>query len=275
VLAISILMTLVGAGLLIAALRHASFLYEHAGPHRSRWRSLFALLVLFIVGYLGFCALLLLQDQAPGLEAVIVSSVFLGGGVFALGAINLSVLGTKHLLAVAAAQREDALHDHLTRLPNRLLFVERTNQNLLMARRTGQALCVLVMDLDGFKEINDRLGHEAGDEVLVALAPRIKQGIRESDLACRMGGDEFAVVLMNCGVEEAVGVAVKITDAIAQPIFVKGSPLSVSISIGIAAFPQHGAETAALIRHADRAMYRAKRAGEPVVYSKQEEGTAP
>jgi len=271
VLALSILMTLVGAGLLTAALHHASFLYEHAGPHQSRWRTLFVLLVLFIVGYLGFCALLLLQEEAPGLESLIVASVFLGGGVFALGAVNLSTLSTQHLLALAAAQREDALHDPLTHLPNRLLFTERLSQNLQLARRSLESVCVLVMDLDGFKAINDRFGHEAGDEALVALAPRIKQSIRDSDLVCRMGGDEFAVVLVSCGVEEAEIVAAKITEAVAQPIFVKGHPLSVGISIGIAAFPQHGVETAILIRHADRAMYRAKRAGEPVVYTEKEE----
>lgn len=261
------LLVLIGAGIMGAALRHAPFLTQHAGEHGRRWRILFALVGLFILGFLFISILIAMSPSRVGVLETFVAAMLLAGGFFVHEVIKLSATTSEHLMETAQQQRNDALHDPLTRLPNRLLFNERLAHNLQMARRTGLSLCVLVMDLDGFKGVNDELGHEAGDEVLIELAPRLRRSIRESDLVSRIGGDEFAAVLVNCEVDEAAAVAAKIADAIGQPIHVKGKSLSVGISIGIASFPLHGTDHPTLLRHADRAMYRAKRAGEPVVYT--------
>jgi len=259
---LTLLFTLTGAGLLGAAMLNAPFLTRHGGPSARRWRALFVLIGIFIAGYLAFAVQLLL-DTATRIEDLLAAGIFLGGGVFVFNVLRLSVATAKHLLVLGEQQREAALHDALTGLPNRALFMERLNRQLALSRRNAQALSVLVMDLDGFKGINDELGHEAGDHLLAALGPRLSASIRESDFVSRMGGDEFAVVLVNCQLEEAGTVAAKIAEAVRQPVELYGRARSVGVSIGIAACPEHGADAAELLRNADRAMYRAKKSGRP------------
>lgn len=259
------LLCLLGAALLGAALVPMRFLIANAGQHGRQWHMLRGLIALFVLGYVGFALRLVLEREAHP-EDLIAGIVFLGGGIFVFNVIRLSVATARHLLHLGEAQREAALHDSLTGLPNRALFMERLNRQLALSRRNAQALCVLVMDLDGFKAVNDQLGHEAGDHLLTALGPRLLASIRESDFVSRMGGDEFAVVLVNCQIDEAVTVAGKIADAVRQPVELYGRALSVGVSIGIAACPEHGAEAAALLRNADRAMYRAKKTGRPERY---------
>lgn len=157
-----------------------------------------------------------------------------------------------------------AQHDALTDLPNRALFDDRMGIALAAARRDGSRLALLFIDLDRFKPINDSLGHAAGDRVLKGVADRIRHNIRESDTAARIGGDEFVVLLRSIpSREDALRVAQKIADAIDQPFELDGCALSISASIGVAVFPEDGADAAALSRHADAAMYRAKDAGRP------------
>lgn len=152
-----------------------------------------------------------------------------------------------------------ARHDTLTGLPNRALFDDRVNVALSAARREDTRLALLFIDLDHFKPINDQLGHAAGDLVLKAVADRILGIIRESDTAARIGGDEFVVLLRNThGREDAANVAQKIARAIAQPLALGGQGVSVSASIGIAIYPEDGADVTTLSKSADQAMYRVK-----------------
>ncbi len=155
-----------------------------------------------------------------------------------------------------------AYHDVLTQLPNRKLFTDRLTQNLTHARRSGKPLAVMFVDLDHFKEINDTLGHTAGDELLLEMARRLRGCVRADDTVARLGGDEFTIVLSELRhPEDAVTVAEKIITAVQRPVVIAGAPIDVSASIGIALYPVDGNDPESLLRNADSAMYRAKEAG--------------
>ncbi|HZQ35198.1 MAG TPA: EAL domain-containing protein, partial [Dehalococcoidia bacterium] len=154
-----------------------------------------------------------------------------------------------------------ALHDTLTGLPNRTLLLDRLEQALHVAQRQGDALALLFLDLDRFKEINDTFGHHAGDLVLQEIGRRLPQVLRESDTVARLGGDEFAVILPEASAATAHIAAEKLLVALARPCTVEGYRLDVGASIGIALYPDHAGDVANLMRCADIAMYRAKRSG--------------
>ncbi len=158
--------------------------------------------------------------------------------------------------------RELAQHDALTGLTNRALFFEHIEHSLRLAARHGEKVALLFIDLDEFKPINDRLGHAAGDQVLLATARRLIDGLRESDLVGRLGGDEFVALLhAPAGGEEALSVARALCRSLAEPLTVEGQTVAVTASIGAALYPDHATGSDALMREADRAMYRAKAAG--------------
>ncbi len=153
-----------------------------------------------------------------------------------------------------------ALHDPLTRLSNRRHFNE--TLDALLRQQDGGQHALLFIDLDGFKVINDTLGHEAGDEVLVATAGRIRNNLTGTDFVARLGGDEFVAILHNISGSEAVlAIANRIVAAVSRPMSLPGRGASVGASIGIAMMPQHGGTTGELLAAADRAMYVAKIAG--------------
>jgi diguanylate cyclase (GGDEF)-like protein/PAS domain S-box-containing protein len=155
-----------------------------------------------------------------------------------------------------------AHHDFLTKLPNRALFKDRLERAIAMADRKKGRVGVLFLDLDGFKAVNDQRGHDAGDQMLCAIARRVLATIRHSDTVARVGGDEFTVILNEVGsVEDAAAVAAKILDVVAEPVLVDGLPCTIGVSIGIAIFPDHARAHDALLRGADAAMYAAKQAG--------------
>jgi diguanylate cyclase (GGDEF)-like protein len=151
-----------------------------------------------------------------------------------------------------------AYHDELTDLPNRTLLNDRLHQGILAARRDARALSLLALDLDGFKEINDSLGHHAGDRVLQLVAVRLRTALRESDTVARLGGDEFAVLLPNTDAGGAELTASKILQELQAPMVIEGRPLFVTASVGIAAFPEHGVGEQELLQKADISMYVAK-----------------
>jgi diguanylate cyclase (GGDEF)-like protein/PAS domain S-box-containing protein len=157
--------------------------------------------------------------------------------------------------------RHRAMHDDLTGLPNRALFLDRLDHALTAVRRTGGMAAILFLDLDHFKLVNDSLGHHIGDEVLVAAAPRLKQALRASDTVARFGGDEFGILLENiAGERDATHMAERVASAFAQPFVLAGREHFVTASIGIAL--ARGSERPQdLIRDADAAMYRAKERG--------------
>ena len=154
-----------------------------------------------------------------------------------------------------------AYHDALTDLPNRLLLHDRLAQALRVANRAGSALALLILDLNGFKEINDTLGHHAGDRILQCVASRVREMLREADTVARLGGDEFAVVLPVTDVDGALLAAQKVLHEIEQPCVIDHRALSVRASLGIACFPEHGTMAETLLQRADVAMYVAKSDG--------------
>ena len=155
-----------------------------------------------------------------------------------------------------------ATHDALTGLPNRTMFGDRLSQALAQAQRYRRRLALLFVDLDGFKVINDTLGHGAGDVFLREIAVRLRSGLREGDVIGRIGGDEFVVLIEEFGeIEQVAEVARKIVQTVAQPVMVQGHECRVTASVGISAYPQDGKDSQALLKCADSAMYRAKEQG--------------
>ncbi|TLS65967.1 EAL domain-containing protein [Mariprofundus erugo] len=148
--------------------------------------------------------------------------------------------------------------DELTGLPNRRLFIDRLEQACNQARRRDRQLCMLFLDLDRFKAINDTQGHACGDMVLQAVGERIRLNLRSSDTAARMGGDEFAVLLPETDQTSALHVAGKLTQALQLPIMQGGHTFNIGVSIGLACFPDDAKESDTLLKYADNAMYYAK-----------------
>jgi diguanylate cyclase (GGDEF)-like protein len=159
------------------------------------------------------------------------------------------------------AAQHRANHDALSGLANRHLFDEILRRHLASCQETDTRLAIVCIDLDGFKPINDMHGHATGDEILRTVATRLKNSIRQSDLAARIGGDEFALILMHTGLEAAETVATKVLDSLSIPYSIGAQTLEISASIGIAAYPESGTTAEVLSRRADEAMYKAKVAG--------------
>ena len=177
------------------------------------------------------------------------------GGVMVLHDIS-------EIAAMAARLERMAYYDALTDLPNRALLQDRARQALAQARRDGAGIAVVYLDLDGFKQVNDTLGHDAGDLLLAEFARRLRAAVRANDTVSRQGGDEFVVLLAGPadGARAAV-VARKIMATCETAFMLAGTPARVGVSGGIALFPQHGDSFEVLSRHADAAMYAAKRTG--------------
>jgi diguanylate cyclase (GGDEF)-like protein/PAS domain S-box-containing protein len=163
------------------------------------------------------------------------------------------------LLRQSELNEHQAMHDGLTGLPNRTLFRDRIEQALALARRDGGQLAVAVIDLDRFKEVNDSLGHHAGDALLVEIAERLRGVLRSSDTVARLGGDEFGVVISKPRSMSDVAVVIgKMRAVLERTVMVEGLEVPAEGSIGIAMFPAHGRDVDELVRHADAAMYKAK-----------------
>ena len=155
-----------------------------------------------------------------------------------------------------------AHYDYLTDLPNRALLLDVLNHSISLAKRNTHKVAVLFIDLDGFKKVNDTLGHDAGDLLLKGVSQRIKETLRESDTVARMGGDEFILVLDNIeSAENALFTANKILKALSEPFDLMGQPGRVGGSIGISIFPDDSEDPDQLVKQADEAMYLAKQSG--------------
>jgi diguanylate cyclase (GGDEF)-like protein len=232
-----------------------------------------------IPGFSGTRALAIVREQHPDLPFIFVSGTIgedTAVAAMKTGAHDYIMKGNLARLAPAVdrelreatVRRERnlanqrvaylAYHDSLTDLPNRALFQDRLQQAILRSHRDERGLTVLLIDLDGFKEVNDALGHHAGDQVLQEVAMRLRGALRASDTVARLGGDEFAVLLPATDVNRAELAARKILHDLEHPFVADDRPLMVSASIGIAGVPCHAASGEELLQKADSAMYLAK-----------------
>jgi diguanylate cyclase (GGDEF)-like protein len=230
-------------------------------------------------GFSGTKALAIVREQHPDLPFIFVSGTIgedTAVAAMRTGAHDYIMKGNLKRLAPAverelreatvrrerhlASQRVAylAYHDSLTDLPNRALFLDRLQQAILRSHRDEKGLAILLLDLDGFKEINDALGHHAGDLVLQEVATRLRGALRASDTVARLGGDEFAVLLPATDVNRAELAARKVLHDLQHPFVVDGRPLMVSASIGIAGVPWHASTSDEVLKNADAAMYHAK-----------------
>lgn len=208
---------------------------------------------------------------APWSGLVIVALMIAGAALYGIASLSLLILVVVTVFAYLFANsidrayrenRHQALHDALTGLPNRTLFVDRLQQAIDRFGRDAKPCAVLFLDLDQFKVVNDSLGHEAGDELLVRAARRLLTQLRPGDTAARLGGDEFAVLLDDiAGPEDAIRVAERIGEGIQLPVEIQERQIVVSTSIGIALTERADEQPDILLRNADVAMYEAKRAG--------------
>lgn len=189
-------------------------------------------------------------------------------GLLACAFVTVPALSLRHFRLLERGAREYersaylATHDLLTGLPNRFLFIDRFEQAVQQHIRNGNSFALLLIDLDHFKEINDKHGHEAGDEVLVECAKRMTAEIRACDTVARHGGDEFVILLANTlNTDDAIRVGEKLLHAISQPIISTCGSLQITCSIGISRYPVDGESLDGLRRTADQAMYDAKKSG--------------
>ena len=169
---------------------------------------------------------------------------------------------TAELRASQHQLEQIAYSDTLTALPNRRMFTEDFRKLAAQARRQGGGFALLLIDLDGFKEVNDTLGHDAGDALLIEVAGRLLAAVRETDRVARLGGDEFAILLPASQARSDIDmVCQRIVEDTAAPVVVNGATIRVSASIGVALFPEHGETQGTLNKSADLALYDAKRSG--------------
>jgi diguanylate cyclase (GGDEF)-like protein len=177
-------------------------------------------------------------------------------------AARLATIGVEHHLTTRQLAHL-VRHDPLTGLPNRILFEDRLHHSLATARRSGRPLALLALDLNRFKQVNDTLGHHAGDALLQQFAQRVKASLRESDTLARVGGDEFMLILPEIyGRDEAESTAQRVRQSLAAaPFPIAGRSLEVTSSIGIAIYPDDGQDALMLQRAADAAMYHVKEQG--------------
>jgi len=227
----------------------------------------------------GLETVIQVQRAAPGLPIVILSgiaddealplqAVEAGAQDFlSKGMESGRILARALRLAIARKRSLDhfvhlAQHDPLTDLPNRILFQERLARALEHAQRSEHCAALMLLDLDFFKNVNDSLGHEAGDRMLQAIGQRLRECVRHRDTVARLGGDEFAVILEDlAGSEDAAAIAEKILDAMTRTFALDGNEVSIDASIGIVMFPDHNPDAVTLFKNADAALYQAKRGG--------------
>jgi diguanylate cyclase (GGDEF)-like protein len=211
----------------------------------------------------GTGAVALYEDYGPIARAA--SSTFLPtAGVFEAALLLLLVALVPLLRRVTVRLRRQmeeiehrAHYDQVTGLPNRMLFRDRVEQALLATRREGGSASAMFLDIDHFKEINDTLGHEAGDLLLRALAERLSAQMRANETLARLGGDEFGVLCAGPA-DDAIVLAERLHQSLREPFVVCGLPLEIALSIGVATSPEHGDDADTILRHADVAMYVAK-----------------
>ncbi len=243
--------------LLLIALQPVKKICAYKDQKHLGWGQLYHLVLLFLGGYAMF-GYYLISNETTYIEFV-VAMIFLGGGWFVSMVSHLSLSSIYRFNEIAKIERHRALHDPLTTLANRTLFYERIDHALALAKREKKEIALMIIDLNEFKEVNDTLGHQAGDKLLLQASQRLQGLLRESDTLARFGGDEFAIILPQTSKSQAHGLAERLTNAIHESFIIENRSLTISMSVGIAMYPHHGCDSSTLIKCADIAMYRAKR----------------
>jgi len=215
-----------------------------------------------ILGYVGWT-----QDR-PGMTLIRKTGPALAGGaVLAAGVLWFLLRRLRRASSQLQSSQDEAqflaFHDTLTSLPNRALFEDRLKRAFVNAQRQRGRVALLYIDLDRFKNVNDSLGHGAGDALLRQVAQRLKSALRSTDVLARLGGDEFAIILEGCEDQRAgaTELAARITRLVAEPFLLPGHRVEIGTSIGIAVAPDHGRDQEQLLKKADLALYRSKSAG--------------
>jgi len=263
---ISSALVFAGALILVSALAPVRGLIENLppGPLRNRWYLMCALVVLFISGYLAYAVLF--WDSHSALIDLIVPIIFFFGACFVLLTMKLSLQTAVDIMRISHLERE-AITDPLTGAYNRRLLDRRLSQEVASAQRYGSTLSVMMLDADHFKKFNDRLGHQAGDEVLNILAYLVSKELREVDVLARYGGEEFFVIAPHTGLLNATRLAERIRKCVESHDFnlqsvAGGAPgVKVSVSIGVASTEDVIADQDALVHAADANLLLAKKSG--------------
>jgi diguanylate cyclase (GGDEF)-like protein/PAS domain S-box-containing protein len=220
---------------------------------------------------LGRETLIRLDGDLVQIESTMMPITFEGRP--AIQSVLRDVTERRHAEAALAHQ---ATHDALTGLPNRVLLLDRLQQAIAAARRDGTTLSLLLMDLDRFKEVNDTLGHHAGDLLLQQVGTRLHSALREVDTIARLGGDEFAVILHGTGADGVSTIVEALLERLQAPFVVEGQPVAIGASIGVALWPAHGEDSDTLMRRADVAMYVAKRGNAGfAIYTAEQDRNSP
>lgn len=209
-----------------------------------------------VLGVLGFAFVITKSGYWTNQQALGI------GLIIALIALPIYMSSLVRQLHTALERmRSIATHDSLTGLPNRHSFYQHLQDTIKWSEKNNTSFSVVFVDLDGFKPINDALGHAAGDVVLKSVATRLKENVRKNDVVARFGGDEFVVILSDISKTNVFSIVQKIVDTVALSHHVNGKSITLSSSVGIATFPDDGKLADELVARADAAMYQAKRSG--------------
>ncbi len=229
-----------------------------------RWRLLSGMVLFFLAGYLGYA--LILEKGSSRAAELIVPAVFAGGACFVWLVTRLAWQMTQTLERINFLEREN-ITDPLTRVHNRRYLDRRLGAEIARARRYHTPLSILLLDIDHFKALNDRYGHQAGDQVLVQLAREISSTVRTGDVVGRYGGEEFLIIAPNTTLPEALWLAERLRQALAERSFsavdMEGGvqAIRVTVSIGVGSLEENMNEAQQLIRAADQCLYQAKGQG--------------
>jgi len=259
-------LVLVGTIILIGSLGTVRKIIRRLPPGRSRtsWCAMAGLITLFVIGYLGY--MVVFWNRQSNLLDLMVPGVFFLGACFVWISSLLALQTAMDVIRIAALEHE-TFTDPLTGVYNRRFMKLRLGEEISTARRYGFELAILLLDLDHFKQINDRHGHQAGDQLLIEFGNIVSLELRDSDILARYGGEEFLVIAPNTAPADAISLAERLRSRIDSHDFLAGSKgdrqleIRLTVSIGVANFGGAIVNEDSLIRLADNNLYRAKHGG--------------
>ncbi|MEN8132271.1 MAG: diguanylate cyclase, partial [Pseudomonadota bacterium] len=261
----TLLCVLLGIIVLVFSLYQGRHIFEYARDHLQAWWVLPVFNIFFLTGYIAIAKSL--AGDTPTYRNLLVAVVLFSGSCFVWIVTRLDRSVIAELTRTMALERHRAIHDDLTRLPNRTFFTRYLDKSILrLAPNERHQLAVLMIDLDRFKAINDTMGHSYGDILLQEIALRLHRAIRKTDMLARLGGDEFGVLLDLQGDHDHLQtIGRHIVESLKKPFAVDGRAADVGMSIGVAWYPDDGLISLDLLNHARIAMHEARKTGEDMV----------